>query len=54
MLAIEELLRQIVREEISRCVRREALVDPEVVPDDPALRERAHEMASRLRRARSS
>jgi hypothetical protein len=52
MTGLEEQLRQLIRDEIRRVVRPEALAD-ELVGDDLELRQRAQAVASRLRRVRS-
>jgi hypothetical protein len=51
MAGFEESLRQLIRDEILRLVRPEALT-VDAAGNDLELRERAHDAASRLRRAR--
>jgi hypothetical protein len=53
MSALDEVIRQIVRDELRRHVRPEALASDSIVgDDDDNLIERARESASRIRRAR--
>lgn len=54
MTALEEQLRQLIRDEIRRVVKADALAeDLDVTGDDIELRDRAQSVASRLRRARN-
>ncbi|HEY4238740.1 MAG TPA: hypothetical protein VGM88_02955 [Kofleriaceae bacterium] len=50
---LEGFVRRIIREEIRRIVREDALLEPEEADVDRDLRLRAHNAANRLRRSRA-
>ena len=53
MTALENMLREVIREEIRRLIRPDAL-EPSELWDDPELQQMALEAATRLRRVRTA
>ena len=54
MTALDDVFREVIREEIRRLIRPEAIAESEEISvDDLELRQRAQDVANRFRRARS-
>lgn len=57
MTGLDAMLRELIRDEIRRMIRPDAITpgnDESLSPDDQALQRQAQEAALRLRRARSA
>ena len=52
MTGLENTLREVIREEIRRLIRPDALAANDETEEDPELRKMALEVATRFRRAR--